>query len=108
MTTIMTRDIHEFTKEDWYGFSGAERFEDGGAPLMCEMKVGENTAFCIAHGMGINVDVFSPEDTDMSHPIVYSFKSNSKNTILNKYHETMEKLKATGDPSQLGFNITQL
>lgn len=50
-------DFKPFAKEDWYGFSGAERLPDGSEPLMnaSTVTIDDQDAMVIidAHGVGI-------------------------------------------------------
>jgi len=59
-----------FSPSDWYGFAGAERFEDGAEPLLGELKVDDFDAIIIIDASGVHIswDVpVEPEDDGTQH-----------------------------------------
>jgi hypothetical protein len=47
-------ELREFTKNDWYGYAGAERFSDGSQPLIGRYGIVEIVVD--ANGIGVLVD----------------------------------------------------
>jgi hypothetical protein len=62
-------EMQPFTQNDWYGFAGASRFEDGSEPLIGEVSVHiclgffgiDGTAVVIADASGVSLDVSDDE-----------------------------------------------
>lgn len=53
-----------FSPSDWFGFAGAERFEDNGEPLLGELSVDGHDALVIVDKNGVHVswEVQAEED----------------------------------------------
>lgn len=61
--TPLTVEFTPFTKSDWYGFAGAERFPDGGEPLLAPLKVDGCDALAIVDANGLAVHFSVGDDT---------------------------------------------
>lgn len=64
---MATQKIRRFTKTDWYGYAGAERFNDGSAPFIYETTLddGQAEVVIIADKKGVEIDLVSEEDTSL-------------------------------------------
>jgi hypothetical protein len=56
---IRRPDWRRFAEADWYGFAGAERFENGDEPWIAEVEVDGQPAVAIVDATGVSV--FLPE-----------------------------------------------
>lgn len=97
--------IREFTRDDWYGWAGAEEFKDGD-PLICEETVGYYEFYAIADATGIEFHMTSgdPEgDYDMTWRLNASVKSQrAMRRLLESY------LAEFGDEPSSSVIITAL
>lgn len=58
----------QFDGGDWDAFAGAEKFEDGGEPLVCyELKVDDLDAATILDANGIAIQVLTPDGEDVAY-----------------------------------------
>lgn len=100
----MANTFHEFTHLDWMGLAGAERFEDGSEPLLCDKEIeAPNGVWMIGLDKnGIWVDFYSSGEGD------FEMKSFSlRRGDLTK--ESMKRLASTINPlvdnlEELGFD----
>ena len=54
--------ITQFTKEDWYGWAGAEKFENGELPLIYKHELKNAELTIIGDRNGVQVAVYSEYD----------------------------------------------
>lgn len=56
---MATQKIRRFTKTDWYGYAGAERFNDGSAPFIYETTLddGETEVIIVADKNGVMIEI---------------------------------------------------
>jgi hypothetical protein len=62
---ITIPNMKKFSKDDWYGFPGAERFSDGTAPLIGELKVGDEVGLMVVDKGGVGMILESRPDKDV-------------------------------------------
>jgi hypothetical protein len=63
-------DFKRFGESDWMGFAGAEQFPNGGAPLIAEMQLDDNTGvdktgIVIVDASGICIHVTDARGEDL-------------------------------------------
>ena len=60
----MAVEYRRFTKTDWYGYAGAEKFADGSQPFMASVDFEDGAgAIIISDANGIGIDLYRA-DTD--------------------------------------------
>lgn len=60
----MAIEYRRFTKTDWYGYAGAEKFEDGSQPFMASVDFEDGAgAIIVSDANGIGIDLYRA-DTD--------------------------------------------
>ena len=87
--------IREFTRDDWYGFAGAEEFRDG-APLICEETLDFNVQFtAVADATGVSL-YFYHESYEGGDPAEETFflgiRSNSQKRQRKLLEGVLEEL----------------
>lgn len=88
----------EFTKNDWYAFAGAERFEDGGEPLIAQY--GPLTVIVDADGVQSTINAF--EDTEKC----YVIRTRDKEYNIEMAQEILRTMKGK-TPSQMARTFEQ-
>lgn len=60
----VTNKIRRFTKTDWYGWAGCERFKDGSEPFIYEHNLnnGETGVIILADATGVAIYIGEDED----------------------------------------------
>ena len=88
-------EAHPFTQEDWWGFAGADRFDDGTAPLMFETNKDITLIRCMADNKGIEVYIYPEGEDTLKDPDYFSKRTEgaTKNDILKDYAEAIKTIK---------------
>ena len=66
MDTVDTSAIRRFTRIDWYGWAGCERFQDDTEPFICELRMSQGlTGLVLAFKSGDSepIDIFTRNAT---------------------------------------------
>lgn len=92
--------MREFTKNDWTGMAGAERFKGGAEPLIGEMKIdsGLADATVVFDANGLSIEVYQPA-VEESGFYLFSFSIEDlalagRALALLESEMTMEQLRA--------------
>ena len=73
----MAIDYRRFTNTDWYGYAGAEKFDNGSQPFIAEVYLTGGEAYIVADANGIGVDFYSGEE-EVDGPVTFVKESNPK------------------------------
>lgn len=101
----MNINYKPFSPSDWYGFAGAERFEDGAEPLLGELTVDGHDALVIVDAAGVHVswDVPVEEEDDgtqheetVTHEAHWDAAHASRAVALLKAVMTADSLRQLG------------
>jgi len=97
---ITIPNMKKFSKVDWYGFSGAERFSDGAAPLIGDLKVGDEVGLLIVDAQGVGVILESRPDDD-----AFFMAKNEKESLKLARHLQTKKSVTEDTLKQLNFRF---
>lgn len=57
MSKLKSLGFREFTKEDWYGYAGCERFDDNSEPIIAEMENNNFYSVIIISNNSMEIDI---------------------------------------------------
>lgn len=94
MNIVVTTPAHEFTEQDWYGFAGAELFEDGSAPVLLEAETNNDYISIVASKSGIDIFLY-PKNHDSDEDVWMKDMSNdNKETIVNTISKVVNRIRS--------------
>lgn len=73
--------IRRFTKTDWYGYAGAEKFNASSDPIICEGTLDDCDITIIADKNGVSVDLFCNKGLCHNKEVTYCWDLEDLNAL---------------------------
>lgn len=101
----MSKEYRRFTKEDWYGFAGCEKFSDGSEPFIYDHEFEDDTSVTVTIDR-YQIDVIMYSETEEMYAWVYDRRQSFSSMIAEGYmRKLVESIERFSFGSELCYEL---
>ena len=88
-------ELKEFTKTDWYGYAGVERFADGSEPMIAGVDVTDNSGVTVIAdrtGVEVNINYDAGDEGDKYFAYSIELGNMSKSLVIEFAKSVVDRI----------------